>query len=87
MIREIIYTMIVAIDIFFSSVIANGHNITISSRCGIATRENGNKWLIKLGKFLNYFEENHCELSIQADIERAKKAIEYLNRGKKDLGP
>lgn len=77
------HAIAIAADMFGSALrFSNtGADITISSMCGLELRKQ--QWnvhegtnyslcedLIWLGKILNKIQANHCELAIQADLDR-----------------
>lgn len=76
------HTIAVAVDVFTASILWNSYDVTISSRCGLALRGVGGhpEWMKSLGRLLNKIQANHCELAIQADMQRAKNAIAYLSQ-------
>jgi hypothetical protein len=68
----------VGFDIFCNAITGGTFDITISARAGIAER-NGKKWGKGMSYFLSKCEPNHCQLAIQADIDRARAVIEKLS--------
>ena len=50
---------------------------TISARAGKAQRR-GKRWGCVLCRFLDLFEEGHCEGAVQGDIRRAQAVIDDL---------
>jgi len=68
----------VGFDVFINIITGGTFDITISARAGMAEID-GKKW----GKYMSYWlgkcEKNHCQLAIQADIDRAKLVIAQLS--------
>lgn len=77
------YVIVLArtLDILLCGWIWRTYDITISSMTGLELRNNvPKKWAVILGWVLNHIQANHCELAIQADIERAMFALGKLQR-------
>lgn len=72
------HTIAVAVDVFTASIIWDTYGVTVSSRCGLALRRGQTGLLATLGKILNKIQDNHCELAIKADIQRAQDALKFL---------
>lgn len=68
----------IAFDFFWNVVTGGQIGITISSRAYIAKNKN-KRWGNILVCGLNRLEKNHCQLSLQGDIDRAKSVIETLS--------
>jgi len=74
----LLHTFAVGFDLFTQQLGANNTlGITISSRAGLAARKGRNVWFSKLVNFLMR-NPNHCELAIQADIQRAQNTLAVL---------
>jgi len=68
-----------AIDILACSWIWRDYDITISSMTGLALRKaSPPRWAKVLGWCLNHLQTNHCELAIQADLQRVSQAAAIL---------
>lgn len=76
-----IFKMLIAVDMFFASVIWRDSGITISSMTGLALHaKTPPLWAVVLGRWiLNKIQPNHCELAITHDIVRARNALSVLN--------
>jgi hypothetical protein len=73
------YKILLFIDLFLCAVLFRDPDITLSSEAGLAMqRAKPPLWARALNGFLNIFQKNHCTISIEADIERARIATEYL---------
>jgi hypothetical protein len=68
------------VDILLCGWIWRDYDITISSMAGLAMRAiRPPLWAHLLHVLLNRIQANHCELAIQADIERCQQALKMLN--------
>ncbi len=77
--RGYAYKVLLYLDILGCSVIWRDPDVTISSETGLAMRKpNPPRWAKVLNAVLNRIQPNHCQLAIQDDIDRAKRAIVYL---------
>ena len=77
------YGVVVArsLDILCASWVWRDYDITISSMCGLELRKaDPALWARGVGAFLNWVEANHCELAIQADLERSAQAQAILQQ-------
>jgi hypothetical protein len=75
------YAIVVArcVDILIGGWIWRDYDITISAQTGLECRKvHPRAWARALATVLNSIEENHCELAITADHERAQQAILIL---------
>ena len=73
-VRHLFATML---DVAVSVVIWHKADVTISAQSGIAAIE-GKTWGKFMCKFLGWLNPNHCPSAIQADIDRATAAAQYL---------
>lgn len=68
-----------AADLFFAMVWKRKYGVTISSFTRLYMMlPSPPKWAIRLNRFLDFFEKNHCELARLCDIERAQAAMDIL---------
>ena len=77
------YGVVVArsIDILCASWVWRDYDITISSMCGLELRKVAPAlWARWLGAALDRIEAGHCELAIQADLERSAQAQAILQQ-------
>ena len=73
----ILHSFAVAFDMFIQDIFWNAPiGVTISSRAGLAARRGNPKFANLIGKL--FFNPDHCENAIVADIARAKEAIKVL---------
>lgn len=63
-IKKYLWNLLVWLDIGLNVLFAGDPRETVSSRAGKAARK-GKQWGCVLCKFLDWFEKNHCELSIK----------------------
>lgn len=70
----------VATDILTFSVITRRYGVTISSWCRVQqlAGKDGSRFGRVLARVLNKLQSDHCARAVQADIERAELAMEYL---------
>jgi hypothetical protein len=76
------YIVVVArgLDLFFAIVWKRKYGVTISSFTRLYMMlPNPPKWAIRLNRFLDFFEKDHCELARLCDLERAQTAQDILN--------
>ena len=66
MIKRYIWNLLISLDQLANTLFAGDPDETISSRMGKRARK-GDKLGITVCKFLNFFDEGHCEKSIEAD--------------------
>lgn len=71
--KSYLWNILISLDQFANTVLAGSPDETISSRAGKAMRE-GKAWGCALCKILNWFENDHCAKSIEAD-EGADAAV------------
>ena len=73
------YKILHAIDVFACTLLFRDSDVTISAMTGLAMRKANPPWWARaLNAFLNAIQRGHCEMAIQADIERAQAAIRLL---------
>jgi hypothetical protein len=73
----LLHTLAVMLDVLGQSIGWNSATgITISSRAGLAARAGRPFWARAIG--LLFFDPQHCEEAIAADIERAREALSIL---------
>lgn len=77
-----VFRVLLYLDIFIGSLFARDPDVTISSYCGLALRENkpglGQAFLRCLGRVLNFIVKNHCDHAIANDAVRAQQALKRL---------
>jgi hypothetical protein len=66
MVKRYIWNLLISIDQLVNTLLAGDPDETISSRMGKRARK-GDRFGIWLCKFLNIFDKNHCEKSIEED--------------------
>jgi len=64
--KRVLWNVLIGIDQTVNAAMAGDPDETISSRAGKAARE-GKRWGCVLCRFLDLFEKNHCEISIEDD--------------------
>jgi hypothetical protein len=74
------HRLAVSVDLIACSVVWLKYDVTISSWCRVQqlAGKDGNKFGRALGWVLNKIQKDHCALAVQADIERAEAAMEFL---------
>ena len=74
---NILHSFAVAFDMFCQDLIWDAPiGVTISSRAGLAAQR-GTTWPARIVNFIMR-NSHHCELAIQADIQRAEAALQLL---------
>jgi hypothetical protein len=69
------FKLLLAIDVFFCSIIWRDPNVTISSMTGLERRKAVTKWWA----LFMPLSDKHCEKAISFDIERARAALRLLS--------
>lgn len=69
--------ILIGIDILLNILIGGQIGMTISSHCFLAAKR-GKLWAIILLQTLNQIENDHCQLALQNDIDRAKAILVTL---------
>lgn len=73
------YKALLFIDLFCCALLFRDPDVTISSETGLAMlRADPPRWARMLNWCLNKIQPGHCQMAILADIERAQRAIAYL---------
>lgn len=66
MIKRYVWNLLISLDQLLNSLFAGDPDETISSRMGKRARK-GDRFGIFVCKALNFFDEGHCERSIEED--------------------
>jgi hypothetical protein len=73
------YKLLIALDLFLCVLGWRDEDVTMSSEAGLEMRRPSPKWWARaLYWLLDHVQKGHCEMAIQADIARARRAIAYL---------
>lgn len=64
--KQYIWNILISLDQFFNTVWFGDPDETISSRAGKAAKQN-KRWACILCKFLDLFDRDHCNKSIEHD--------------------
>mgnify|MGYP000943517690 FL=1 len=71
------HLFIITVDYLLSVVLFRRAGVTISSMSALA-RNKGKQWGCVLCRVLDWIDTDHCTNAIQADIERANRALDTL---------